>query len=224
MSASDPTLRRCIRGEGALVSAEHNYFFEFPDRFRQLVLKVPQAALYGRMSGRRAFRLAGGPANLLRHLAFAALDEPDALHAAQETGIERAMGELLRSAVTVTSGEAANEPAQATRYALAQAFIRHNLEDASLNPAAVAAQLGLSPRSLARIFAHHGMTVDRSIWSGRLAGAKQDLANVRLIERSITDIAFAWGFNDAAHFSRSFSHAFGMTPTRFRALACRLKR
>jgi AraC-like DNA-binding protein len=211
-------------GEGALVSAEQNYFFDFPDRFRQLVLKVPHASLYGKMLGRRAFRLAGGPANFLRHLAFAALDEPDTLNAAQEIGIERAIGELLRSAVTMPSGATVHEPPEATRYSLAQDFIRQNLEDAALNPAAVAAQLGLSPRSLARIFAHHGMTVDRSIWAGRLAGAKQDLADLRLTERSITDIAFAWGFNDAAHFSRSFSNAFGMTPTRFRAFACRVRR
>ncbi len=211
-------------GEGALVSAEHSYFFEFPNCFRQLVLKVPHATLHGKMLGRRAFRLADGPVNLLRHLAFAALDEPGDLHAAQEIGIERAIGELLRSSVTLPSGDAAQDPAEVTRYALAQAFIRQNLEDAALNPAAVAAQLGLSQRSLARIFAQHGMTVDRSIWSGRLAGAKQDLADLRLSERSITDIAFAWGFNDAAHFSRSFSNAFGMTPRRFRALACRVKR
>ncbi len=113
------------------------------------------------------------------------------------------------------------EPA---RYDLAQAFIRQNLADAALNPAAVATELGLSQRTLARIFARRGITIERSIWSSRLAGAKGDLADPRLHERTITEIAFAWGFNDAAHFSRAFSNAFGLSPTRFRAMACRVKR
>jgi AraC-like DNA-binding protein len=211
-------------GDGALVSAEQNYFFDFPNRFRQLVLKVPRALIQGRLVGGRGFRLASGPGNLLRHLALAALDEPDELSAGEENGTERALGELLRSAVTEPVGDTARQPVELARYDLAQAFIRQNLTDAALNPASVAAQFGLSQRTLARIFARRGVTIERSIWTSRLAGAKGDLADLRLCERTITEIAFAWGFNDAAHFSRAFSNAFGLSPTRFRAMTCRLKR
>jgi AraC-like DNA-binding protein len=34
--------------------------------------------------------------------------------------------------------------------------------------------------------------------------------------QSISDICFRWGFNDAAHFSRSFRADYGMTPRAFR--------
>jgi AraC-like DNA-binding protein len=39
----------------------------------------------------------------------------------------------------------------------------------------------------------------------------------RLAHRSITEIALAWGFADAAHASRVFSAAYGVAPSRWRA-------
>jgi AraC-like DNA-binding protein len=35
--------------------------------------------------------------------------------------------------------------------------------------------------------------------------------------RSVTDIAFAWGFKSLATFHRNFRHAFGVTPGELRA-------
>jgi AraC-like DNA-binding protein len=54
------------------------------------------------------------------------------------------------------------------------------------------------------------------IWRERLAAARHDFLDPRLSDRSITDIAFSWGFNDAAHFSRSFFKTYGLTPSEFR--------
>jgi AraC-like DNA-binding protein len=31
-------------------------------------------------------------------------------------------------------------------------------------------------------------------------------------DRSVSEIAYHWGFNDAAHFSRTFKARFGMSP------------
>src|ERR1700761_4411773 len=36
-------------------------------------------------------------------------------------------------------------------------------------------------------------------------------------ETSITEIAYRWGFNDSAHFSRLFKASFGMSPTQYRS-------
>jgi len=35
--------------------------------------------------------------------------------------------------------------------------------------------------------------------------------------KTITEIAFFWGFSDSAHFSRSFRRRFGISPRIFRA-------
>ena len=49
---------------------------------------------------------------------------------------------------------------------------------------------------------------------GRLDGCRGDLA--RQSDRTISEIAFAWGFSSSAHFSRAFRKRFGVTPTAFR--------
>jgi transcriptional regulator GlxA family with amidase domain len=75
----------------------------------------------------------------------------------------------------------------------------------------------MSTRHLARLFARHGTTIERAIWTERLAAARRDLLDPRLAERSITDIAFSWGFSDASHFSRRFAKAYGQAPSEARA-------
>jgi AraC-like DNA-binding protein len=207
-----------LPGDGAMVAADERYFFEFPDQFRQLVLKVPRRLLAEERFERdrpRSLVLASAPARLLQKLALASLDDPMDLSADEELGIERALAELIRSSM-VPSGANGNVCDGSPRYPDACLFIRRHLADPELNPDAVALHVKMSTRNLARLFARRGTTIERAIWSGRLAAARRDLLDPRLADRSITDIAFSWGFNDAAHFSRSFSKAYGLAPSEFR--------
>jgi AraC-like DNA-binding protein len=208
-----------IPGGGAAVATDECYFFEFPESFRQLVLKLPTCLLAEDRIGRddaRPLVLAPGPALLLQKLALSALDDPIMLSPDEEIGIERAFAELLRSA-SAAPDVAHDALADAPQYANARLFIREHLADAALNPAAVAIHAGMSIRNLARLFARHGTTVERTIWTERLAAAHRDLLDPRLLDRSITDIAFSWAFNDAAHFSRSFTRTYGVAPSALRA-------
>ncbi len=34
--------------------------------------------------------------------------------------------------------------------------------------------------------------------------------------KNITEIAYRWGFNDSAHFSRSFKNRYGISPKQYR--------
>jgi transcriptional regulator GlxA family with amidase domain len=78
----------------------------------------------------------------------------------------------------------------------------------------IANRMGLSLRQLHRIFAGGGVTIERWIWQQRLERCRQDLlAQPKL---PVSQIAFRWGFSDAAHFSRAFRGQFGTTPTLFR--------
>ena len=207
-----------VPGDGAAVATDERYFFEFPQDFRQLVLKLPTCLLAEDRIGREFARplvLAPGPALLLQRLALSALDDPIMLSPDEEIGIERAFTELLRSASAAR--DTGRDPhADAPQYASARLFIREHLDDVALNPAAVATHAGMSVRNLARLFARHGTTVERTIWTERLAAAHRDLLDPRLLDRSITDIAFSWAFNDAAHFSRSFTRAYGVAPSALR--------
>ena len=68
-----------------------------------------------------------------------------------------------------------------------------------------------------RLFESETQSIARWIWSVRLERCHRDLADPALAGRSVTDIAFAWGFNDLAHFSRSFRARYGESPRTFRA-------
>jgi AraC family transcriptional activator of tynA and feaB len=91
---------------------------------------------------------------------------------------------------------------------------------ADVTPAALARELGISRRQLYRLFEAKSTTPASWIWSLRLDAASRLLTTTQ--ELTVTDIAFAVGFKDAAHFSRAFRRRFGCSPIAHRATAGRL--
>ena len=89
-------------------------------------------------------------------------------------------------------------------------FARANLDDPELRPEALAAAGAMSVRSLNRLFGTLGATPMRWVWSERLEASRTALMQGEV--RSVTDAAFAHGFSDLGHFSRSFKRTFGMSP------------
>ena len=89
-------------------------------------------------------------------------------------------------------------------------FARANLDDPGLGPEELAAAGAMSVRSLNRLFSVLGATPMRWVWSERLEASRVALMQGEV--RSVTDAAFAHGFSDLGHFSRSFKRAFGMSP------------
>ena len=93
-----------------------------------------------------------------------------------------------------------------------RAFIDAHLADPELSPAQIAAACGISLRRLHRAFADTSWSVCGWIRHRRLEQCRQALLDPTQDRLSITQIAFRWGFNDAAHFSRSFRDAYEQTP------------
>jgi len=60
--------------------------------------------------------------------------------------------------------------------------------------------------------------LDRDI-DALLQQNREDLASAAQRKRSITEIAFSWGFNSSPHFSRLFKERYGISPRRYRARA-----
>ncbi len=94
-------------------------------------------------------------------------------------------------------------------------FIEAHLADPALGPAALAEAAGISVRHLHRLFSARGRRVSEWIRERRLERCCADLVDRRASGRSITEIAFCWGFSDSAHFSRSFKRHFGVSPREF---------
>ena len=104
-----------------------------------------------------------------------------------------------------------------TLLAQSQAFIAEHLADPMLSPHAVADAHHVSLRTLQGIFAGQGLTVTGWIRQRRLEACRRDLANPRLASVAVATVGRRWGFANAAHFSRLFRQAYGMSPRAFRA-------
>jgi AraC-like DNA-binding protein len=89
-------------------------------------------------------------------------------------------------------------------------FARANLDCQELTPERLAAAGAISVRTLNRLFAVLGTTPMRWVWSERLEASRAALAQGQV--RSVTEAAFAHGFSELAHFSRSFKRTFGFNP------------
>lgn len=94
-----------------------------------------------------------------------------------------------------------------------KALIHKNLHDPDLSIENIAATLDRTKRYLHLSFAEEGMTISEYIWAARLEHCRRELAVSVGSGKTITDIAFSWGFSSSAHFSRSFKKRFGISPS-----------
>lgn len=86
----------------------------------------------------------------------------------------------------------------------AKSFIAGNIHRYDLTSGDVAVAIGVSERYLRDLFAGEGMSLGRYIWASRLERCRAALSDPSQAHRAISEIAFAWGFNDMSHFSHYF--------------------
>jgi AraC-like DNA-binding protein len=154
-----------------------------------------------------------GPARLLvRYLDALAMELP-ALDDAAGTAAADAALELLRAAVepSVPTTRAAKRQALRTDV---RRYVRAQLQDPGLCPESIASAHAISVRALHALFEDSGESVAGLVRRERLSRCYEDLE--RPSGGSVTEIAFRWGFRDAAHFSRVFKREFGHTPSEAR--------
>ena len=99
-----------------------------------------------------------------------------------------------------------------------KAHVRTHLADPDLSLSGTAAALGISPRYVNGLFSDEGTSFQRFVLAERLAQCHRDLSSPILVHRHVSEIAFAWGFNDLSHFGRVFREHYGMSPRDFRHL------
>ena len=125
--------------------------------------------------------------------------------------------DLMASAYTVLP------QAQSDRSALSNAhririvnYIEAHLGDPDLTPMRVADACKMTPRYLHHLFSHESETVARYILRRRLEECSRALTVASLRGRTVTAIAFDYGFNSPTHFGRVFRARYGLTPREFR--------
>jgi AraC-like DNA-binding protein len=95
-------------------------------------------------------------------------------------------------------------------------FCRQNLHDPRLSPHFVAEHFGISVRTLHFRFEKLGNTFGSWLLETRLSACNMALKDPHQQIRSISEIAYSYGFNDLSHFNKTFRARFGMTPGEWR--------
>lgn len=131
--------------------------------------------------------------------------------------------DMLATAWMVAKGKTSGDSAVAeSRRVQIKRYIEANLRDAELSPQSVAASFGISTRYLHMLLADQDESVCSYILRRRLEECGKQLADPLWRKRTITEIAFNWGFNNATHFARVFRNQHNLSPRDFRNL-CQVK-
>lgn len=213
--------RECVTAPGtfAIYDSTRPYELRFKGAFEQICFNLPRVYLrqrYGTFDTVTARTISGssGPGRFLFAFMQQVVVEDEAEQSPFHDRLQEHFCDLLVTAVsqfTSQGGRAGptNRMATLTRVkniALSQ------LRNPDLDPESIARAAGISIRSLHALFDQDETTFCRWLQQTRLMRCKSDIENPNLKARSISDIAYSWGFSDAAHFSRSFRQAFGLTP------------
>jgi AraC-like DNA-binding protein len=190
----------------------------FSTSFRLLLVTIPGRLIECRLVeplqvGVTSVRQHSGMQRIFLDLLQSTAREIDDLAAFELKHLENACLELLVGSVLLKSPQA-NEGALQLRHVYQT--IEELLDDPDLSIGQIGQKLGRSTRYLQKLFTAGGQTFTAYVLRRRLLRCKNDLQEHGR-NRSVSDICFARGFSDAAHFSRSFRREFGMSPREWRA-------
>jgi AraC-like DNA-binding protein len=95
-------------------------------------------------------------------------------------------------------------------------YIEDRLSDSQLTPTRIAAAFRITTRYLHHLFSEEKETVARFILRRRLEECARALTSTLQRKRTITAIAFDYGFSSATHFGRVFRSHYDMAPREYR--------
>jgi AraC-like DNA-binding protein len=152
-------------------------------------------------------------ARVLRQLVFDAIGDDEFTAAPAGPHMRLALYDLLGAVF------APSDPGPVSRhadrlFARIRSVIKDRCADPDFGPAEVAVETGISLRYVQKLLTARGCTCSELIYSSRLEHAAHLLerrASLRTGQR-LSEIAYACGFRDYAHFARRFRDRFGHAP------------
>jgi AraC-like DNA-binding protein len=214
---------RCRPGAFLIERSHLPYEFSHRDPAALWVLKIPSAVLRARISCPERFatlqfdasRSIGAlfvDAIRLVGLRIEEMDEP------ARALMGKHLIDLLATAIEADERVLAGHSSSVRNAHLhrCEHFIRARLDNMRLTPQMIADGCGISLRYLHQIFEREGVTVCTHIRNQRLSMCDAMLRDPNC-RKSISEIAYQWGFGDQAQFSRNYRGRFGCTPSEARA-------
>jgi AraC-like DNA-binding protein len=135
---------------------------------------------------------------------------PPELQTIASRGLHDLAGLLLRSRETATTEQTVTE----VRFAAALEMLQKHHRNPALRSRDVARALGISVRSLNRLFEQSGASFSRRLLELRLDAVREAILADGSVR--IADTALACGFSDISSFNRSFRSRFGRPPSDLR--------
>ncbi|MGS5089286.1 AraC-like ligand-binding domain-containing protein [Hydrogenophaga sp. A37] len=213
-------------GGWAIYDTTGSYEITNPERVEHLIVMLPKQQFIER--GLRLeplmARHVGGASGISRVALETMRSTYQELPAMSET-TARGAGEMIIELVRLSLQELAGRESATTQLEAFRDRIRehigHHLRDPDLSIERIAQSMNCSKRHLHNAFSTEDDTLAHHILRRRLQACMRDLKNPALAQRTITDIAFSWGFSNGAHFSRVFREHAGLPPSDFRDTALR---
>ncbi|HEV7138601.1 MAG TPA: AraC family transcriptional regulator [Steroidobacteraceae bacterium] len=204
-------------GECILLDGAQSYELDCPEATRSCVLQLSDAWLRRWVSAPerlapRHFAAVGWSGALCAAVGSLEIDSCD--HLALPRG---EVAEHIAALLTLALGPEPRDYSggQRLRERLKRT-VGNRLMDPGLSPASVAAEHRISLRTLHYAFAAAGTTFVEELMQVRLQRAQELLADPRLQELPVIDVAARCGFTDPSHFARRFRRQFGLAPLAFR--------
>lgn len=191
-------------------------------RCRLMFVSAPRVALNHRLvaaSGLTVGRLAvrSGIARIFSGLLQATADSLHELTEDQLRPVELALTEFLAAGLAeISESHAAGAGIHSPHLHRICQAIETKLSDPDLSLRRLADGTGVSPRYIQKLFAMSDDTFGHYLRVRRLERSRMDMASPMCARLSISEICFRWGFNDSAHFSRTFRSQYGMSPREYR--------
>jgi AraC-like DNA-binding protein len=209
-------------GEWSIYDTAKPYSVTIPDRAEMLLVLMPREKLLARtvdLQGLVARRFSGhrGLGKLIWGLISNTFDQIPDIQNRSGNDVADIVIQMTRLALMDFSGE---HPALDSKAALRdriKLYIANHLADPELTLAKLASVTSCTKRYLHMVFQAEGISISDYILKQRLERCRKDLLNPACAHRSITDIAYSWGFNNSNHFSRCFKQSFGASPRHLRS-------
>jgi AraC-like DNA-binding protein len=188
-------------------------------RFHHIFLGIPEdcfaEAAPNWPQGDRAMCISAsqGTAAVFADLLFSLTRQARALDAAGLEDIAGSTVKLLLATLPPLVGEAPAEVSHLEAYHKGQIkqFVKSNIHNPALDVRTIATGVNLSIRYVHRLFSSEPMRLMQWVMAQRLDHCHNELSS-DIAHRTISEIAYGWGFNDPAHFSKAFRKRYGVSP------------
>jgi AraC-like DNA-binding protein len=166
----------------------------------------------------RKFSGAAGVGKLAYQFMTTAFAEISNVNPEHEWEIVGAISQLIRLAMLEVAEVQTDLSVREQWRERIRAYIDEHLRDPNLSLDQIASVMNCSKRYVHKLFESEGISISEYIWQMRLSRCREELLDPVFANKSITEIAYSWGFSNSAHFSRAFKEKFHICPRTYRAM------